>query len=227
MRFIIFAILLFACLSAAIASCILESAVSANPIGPPTPPPPTESSYRVTDLATGIPWLVAMNFFVNLLLISLFLILVGWGLKHRLDVAQKSRRSLILSLLVLAAVVTLVGAFVDYFLVLETDPEAGTDDRIIQFGAVEWIVAVIIILVSIVVPSVFMLHLSIKPSLLLGAMIAAVNPVFWTLTYQLGINFAYMLAILSVLLAPIAVIMLWDYNKKLEVKPTAPRPGGA
>jgi len=119
-----------------------------------------------------------MNFFVNLLLISFFLILVGWGFKHQIGSAQKGRRTLIISLVLLAALVTLVGAFVDYYLVLGTDPDTGADDRTIQFGAVQWVAGIIIIMASIAVPSIFILHLPIRPSLVLGALISAVNPVF-------------------------------------------------
>ena len=184
-----------------------------NPIAPP--PDDIDTTFRINDTASGITLLLMMNILVNLFWICVLLLAIG---KHYGAASMKvpaTGLALVLRVVSVAALVTLIGAFVDYAFVMGVDPDYSLRWRVIQLDLLNWILAMGIIFLSVVCAAYIFLRMTTRPLLLLAGTITVLNPVWWLLTGWLGNEVPMATIVLSALILPIAVKGLLDLQGRL------------
>ena len=193
---------------------ILSLSVSANP-GPQFPPPP-DTTFKVTDAVSGLTWLFLLNIIMNLFFLTAFLFLTARVLLDRVGNLPKKAYMFLANVFVLAVVVTVIGAFVDYYLVMGVDPSYDTHARVIVVDAANWILALAVIFLSVALPSMALLRLSRVAALTLAALITAVNPVWWILSDEFGFDVAMFTIIFGLIMLPVLAKGLVDFHNTQE-----------
>ena len=189
---------------------------SSNPIAPPgSPPSITDTTFRIEDPTSGILLLIIINILVNLFWMCVLLLALGkrFGV-HAMEIPATGL-ALVLRVVLVAALVTLIGAFVDYAFVMGIDPDYSERYKVILFDPLNWSVALGIIFLSIVSSAYIFLNMPLKPLLLLAGVITALNPVWWVLTGTLGNDVPMATIIISALILPIALKGLLDLHRDL------------
>ena len=187
----------------------LTLGVGANP-SPHIPPPDT--TFKVTDAVSGVTWLFLLNIIMNLFFLTAFLFLLAKVFSERIGNLHKKAYMFLVSVFVLALVVTLVGAFVDYYLVMGIDPSYDPEARVIVADAANWTLALAAIFLSVALPSMALLRLSKVAGLTLAALITAVNPVWWILSDVFGFDVAMFTIIFGLILLPVLTKGLVDFH---------------
>jgi hypothetical protein len=184
-----------------------------NPIAPP--PDDIDTTFRIDDTPSGITLLLVMNILVNLFWICVLLLVIG---KHYGAASMKvpaTGLALVLRVLSVAALVTLIGAFVDYAFVMGVDPDYSLRWRVIQLDLLNWILAMGIIFLSVVCAAYLFLRMTTGPLLILAGTMTVLNPVWWLLAGWLGNDVPMVTMFLSALILPIAVKGLLDLHGRM------------
>ncbi|MCU0852717.1 MAG: hypothetical protein MUC90_05630 [Thermoplasmata archaeon] len=184
-----------------------------NPIAPP--PREIDTTFRIDDTPSGILLLILMNILVNLFWICILLLFVGRRYGAASMDVPTTGLAFVLRVLSVAALVTLIGAFVDYAFVMGVDADYSLRWRVIQLDLLNWLLAMGIIFLSIVCAAYLFLRMTARPLLMLAGTITALNPVWWLLTGWLGNDVPMATMILSALILPIAVKGLLDLHGRL------------
>lgn len=220
----------------AVSSCLLSVAMlaSANPIAPTQDP---DTTFRLDDDPVyGIARLTLLNLFINTALFSIGFLAVASSSGRRLGNISGSTIVFFIRYIACAISITVAGAFVDYYLLTEkvllssqprfADP-LYDDHMVLYFDAVNWAVACLLIFLSVMAASTFVLGMSVRPSLPIAAGMTCVNPVWWWLIYRLGEDVAFLTLLFGILASPIlvAAVVKWhssDYRMRLAVEHGAP-----
>lgn len=229
---------------AIVSSCLVSTAefASANPIvGPPINPiapiDESDTTFRLDDdPVSGLIRLTLLNMLVNTALFSMGFLLVVHFFGSRSCRISSSTGVFFMRYVSCALTITVVGAFVDYFLltkeVLWSTYGVGTVggavySRVIYVDPVNWLVACLLIFLSILAASVFVLGMSARLSLPIAAGMTLVNPVWWWLIYNFGEDVAFLTLLFGILASPIlvAAAVKWhasEYRMRLAIERGAP-----
>jgi len=188
---------------------------SANPN---VPPPPPDTTFVLTDPLSGIAWLFVINIVVNLFWFSALLLASFKRFGNDLGALPARRSRFMMGVLSVGFFVTLLGAIVDYYIVAQErylDLYTGFGYRtgyfrVLSFDAGNWSVALVLILASIVVSSYIFLRLSLKPNLIIAAVMTAMNPVWWVLVDVFGEAASFLTVLVGILCVPI--LLRWLLN---------------
>jgi len=153
---------------------------------------------------------------MNLFFLTAFLFLTARVLLDRVGNLPKKAYMFLANVFVLAVVVTVIGAFVDYYLVMGVDPSYDTHARVIVVDAANWILALAVIFLSVALPSMALLRLSRVAALTLAALITAVNPVWWILSDEFGFDVAMFTIIFGLIMLPVLAKGLVDFHNTQE-----------
>lgn len=184
-----------------------------NPIAPH--PDDTDTTFRVDDSASGIALLVVMNILVNLFWICVLLFYVGKRFGADAMKMPATGMAFVLRVLLVAAVVTMVGAFVDYAFVMGLESDYSGVYKVIQFDPLNWLVAIGIIFLSILCAAYIFLSMPVRPLLILAGVIAVLNPAWWLLTGLFGNDIPIATIFISALILPIALKGLLNLHSTL------------
>jgi hypothetical protein len=188
---------------------------SANPM---VPPPSPNTTFVLTDPLSGIAWLFVINIVVNLFWFSALLLFSLRRFGKDLGMLPARRSRLLTGVLSVGILVTFLGAVIDYYIVAQERylvlySEFGTragNFRVLSFDAGNWALALVLIFSSIVVSSFIFLRLSLKPNLIIAAVITAMNPVWWVLVDVFGEAASFLTVIVGLLCVPI--LLRWLLN---------------
>ena len=203
-------VILVTCLIGSIALTTIELPVAANP--GQYYPPPVDTTFRVSDLVSGVTWLFLVNIILNLFFLTAFLYLLSRLLSERIGKLPDKARNFLLSVIVLASIVTFVGALVDYWLVMGVDESYDPESRVIVMDPVNWGMALALIFLSVAVPSVPLLRLSPAAAISLGTMIVVINPIWWIMANAFGFDVAMFTIIFGLILLPGLLKALVDFH---------------
>lgn len=207
-------VLLLGLLSVA-SSAVISLSVVANPIGPP--PPPEDTTFKLTDASSGLIWLFLMNIPANLFFLTAFLFITGRIFKDRIGNLPGKGWVFLSVVFVLAILVTVVGAFIDYYLVMGIDPDYDEYARVILFDAGNWGLAVALIFLSVLLPAIALLRLTTVAAISFAALITVVNPVWWALAGVFGLDIAFFTIILGLIVLPVIVKLLLHFHNEFVV----------
>lgn len=198
-----------------LAVIILSCFVSANPVGPQSPP---DTTFRLTDPVSGVLWLFLVNLLVNLACYCGVLLTFTKKYIGAYDLVRTTGIRFLGALVCVVMIITIVGAFVDFYLVAQPryidniynaagENISGTY-RVFVFDALAWALALALIVASVVLASMLILQMSFKPSVAVAVIIAALNLIAWLLVGVLGEDIVFLSIMLSVLVAPVLVSFL-------------------
>lgn len=214
---------------------------SANPN---VPPPLPDTTFALTTPLSGISWLFVINIVVNLLWFSALLLFLFKGFGKDLGALPADRFRFMAGVLSVGFLVTLLGAFVDYYIVaqeryLKLSMLGGGYRtgyfRVLSFDAANWTIALVLIFGSIALSSYIFLRLSLKPNLIIAGMMTAMNPVWWVLVDLFGEAASFLTVLIGILCVPILLRWLLNMHEMMfhtgsgalnvpgEVKPDADR----
>jgi hypothetical protein len=202
------------------------SVVSANPIIPSRPS--SDVTFRLPDPVSGILYLFILNFLVNLSWITIGLFISSKVIGHQLGSPPKKGINFLLALLAGVAVITLVGAFVDYYLVTQSFYIEGVTlgtpyhgwYHLVSFDLVQWSVALVMIFVSIVLSLLLFLRLRASPSALTAGFVTILNPVWWVLIGEFGEKASFATIIVGIIAAPVMLrwALIWRFEEPAPTK---------
>ena len=215
---------LILCVLGLVSSFALSYASEANPIGS-RPEPPVDTTFKLSDPVSGITWLYLINISFNLIFVTSFLMLIADRIPDEIRKLPIRGGAFLVIVLVVTAVVTLIGAVVDYYYVMGVDADYDENARVVVVDAVNWARALIIIFISVALPSFFLLRLTPVGAIVMGSLVTAVNPLFWILSSSLGYDVIMAMIIIGVLVVPgLTVILLRFHNefvgRRLALKPS-------
>lgn len=202
-----------------IAGLALAPAVTANLVAPPRPP---DVTFRLQDPVSGILWLFVLNFLINLALITGGLFVSSKLYGKEVGELPAKGSTFLMALLFAVAVITWVGAFVDFYLVTQSvylDSLYDKDYHVISFGFFRWTAALLIIFTSIALAMFVFLRLRIESCLLSAAIITVMNPIWWILISEFGEKISFATIIIGVIVAPAVLrwVVLWHLE---NIRPT-------
>jgi hypothetical protein len=189
---------------------------SANPN---VPPPPPDTTFALTNPLSSISWLFVINIVVNLFWFSALLLVSFKRFGKDLGALPANRFRFMAGVLSVGFLVTLLGAFVDYYIVaqeryLKLSTLGGGYRtgyfRVLSFDAGNWTIALVLIFVSIASFSYIFLRLSLKPNLIIAAVMTAMNPVWWVLVDVFGEAASFLTVLVGILCVPI--LLRWLLN---------------
>lgn len=202
---------------------LLQQQASANLVMPRAPP---DTTFRLTEPVSGIAWLFVVNIIVNLLLYSGLLLLTVRKNPHDRGLMHASTLRFFVALVGAVIAITLVGAFVDYYLVAQPRYLDGIYDhfgrdisgvyRVVSLDMVNWVLALAIISLSVIAISVIVLKLDLRASTMVASGIAFANVVFWLLIGVFGEDVTFLTIIFGMLVSPVIVraLTLWYANER-------------
>ena len=202
---------------------LLQQQASANLVIPRSPP---DTTFRLTEPVSGIAWLFFVNIIVNLFFYSGLLLLTVRKKIHGASLIHTSALRFLIALVGVVVAITLVGAFVDYYLVTQPRYLDGIYDyfgrnvsgvyRVISLDLVNWALALAIIFLSIVALSAVVLKLNLRASTMVASGMAFVNVVFWLLIGIFGEDVTFLTIIFGMLVSPVIVraLILWYVNER-------------
>jgi hypothetical protein len=180
------------------------TALSIGALGNPiTPQPGPDTTFKLMDPAMGVATLFLLNIVVNLFFLTGFLFLVARRFRDDLGRIPRKGWVFLVSVLALATVVTMIGAIVDYYLVMGIDPSYDSQARVMVMNLENWAWALTFIFLSIALASFALLRLALVPGIVLGALFIPINLIWWVLSGHFGWNFAFLNILFSVVALPI------------------------
>lgn len=208
---------------------IIELA-SANPSVPPRPP---DTTFRFDNPVSGVTQLVLLNLLVNMALLSIGFLAVARFSKRGFGDFPDATRDFFVRFVGCIVLVTLIGAFVDYFLVTREEftsfwngEAAGWVSGYFRFvhpDALYWFVACVMIFTSVLLALSIVLRMHTRSSVPIAVGIASVNPVWWMMIYYLGEDVTFLTILFGILAGPIllAGVVRWhstEYAARLAMK---------
>lgn len=202
---------------------LLQQQASANLVIPRSPP---DTTFRLTEPVSSIAWLFFVNIIVNLFFYSGLLLLTVRKKIHGRGLIHTSALRFLIALVGVVIAITLVGAFVDYYLVTQPRYLDGIYDyfgrnisgvyRVISFDLVNWALALAIISLSIVALSAVVLKLNMRAGMMVASGMAFVNVVFWLLIGILGEDVTFLTILFGMIVSPVTVraLILWYVNER-------------
>ncbi|MEM4262497.1 MAG: ABC transporter substrate-binding protein [Thermoplasmata archaeon] len=151
---------------------LISGIALADPIVPGTYFPPFGSYGSPVD---AILLIVLANFLPNLFWLSLLFYLTEIGLRERTPNTPLSGRTALLSLFASALVITLLGALIDFLFVYEKHYYFYE----ISGSIVKWILAVLLIAITVFLSCKYLLDMKPKGCVIVSAGFALMNPLFW------------------------------------------------
>lgn len=188
--------------------------VLSNPVVPDASE--IDTTFRILDPKAGIATLMVINVLVNLFWICVLLLYLGKRFGATAMVVPRTGSAFVLRVFFMALFVTVVGAFVDYLLVMGINPDYSEDYRVMVFDPLSWSVAVALIFLSVISSAYIFMEMAAKPLFIVAGVITLLNPVWWVLTGLLGNNVLMVTIILSALILPIALKGLLDLHGSLR-----------
>jgi len=182
-----------------------------DPIAPQHSP---DTTFKLKDLATGVATLFLLNIVINLFFLTGFLFLVARRFRDHLGRIPRKGWVFLVSILALATVVTMIGAIVDYYLVMGIDPSYDPQARVMVINLENWAWALMFIFLSIALTSFALLRLALVPGTVLGALFIPINLIWWVLSGQYGWNFAFLNILFSIVALPILMKSLLVFHQE-------------
>lgn len=202
---------LILCVLGLVSSLALSYASEANPT---VPEPPVDTTFKLSDPVSGIAWLFLINISFNLIFITASLELVANRIPDEIGRLPIRGWAFLAVVLVVAAVVTLIGAIADYYYVMGVDADYDENARVVIVDASNWARALIIIFISVALPSFFLLRLTSVGAIVMGSLVTAVNPLFWILSGALGYDVIMAMIITGVLAVPGLIVILLRFHSE-------------
>lgn len=161
------------------------------------------------ELSLWVLMMLAANFPINLFwfLLALLIDAKKWGMK--MGDLPRDTGTFVSLVLFAVFMVTLAGAAIDLiFIVQSYSLYSGVNVSSISIG-------ILLIFASVIFASVMVLRMKTNPSLIAGAVLAAVNPLFWGFIRMSGWNQIFLfIPVLFLILAGIAFFLLSSWHKK-------------
>jgi len=183
-----------------------------------------DPTFKFNSPLSGIFWLILMNLFVNLFWFSLFMLISCKRFGIEVGNLFSEKGKFLLSVLTASISITLIGAIIDFeFLIVKIQPGHSfgyaADEYIGYYVLVlnwfNWLIASILIFISILLCSFFIVRLKWIPSLIPSFSIASLNIVWWLLIWLFGglISLTSVIFFLLSFSFPLYELLKWHAEK--------------
>ncbi|MEM4264608.1 MAG: ABC transporter substrate-binding protein [Thermoplasmata archaeon] len=171
-----------------------------------------------------IPSLIGFNYLPNLYLFATFLLLVCELRGAKTGNIGQTKKRFLLDILTAVAAVTIIGSAIDTVFLYEKTGEYYQ----LTYNAMNWVIAAILIFISVLLASVFVLRIGPSSAMVPALGVSGINPFFWYLIYGFKPDAIY-IAILSLAFLPPSIFLLMRLKKwhsNIYGQDTYPSPEG-
>jgi hypothetical protein len=180
----------------------------------PSAPSPVDTTFKLKDPVTGVATMFLFNIVINLFFLTGFLFLVASRFRSHLGSIPRKGWVFLVCILALATVITMIGAIVDYYLVMGIDPGYNPEARVIVTDLGNWAWALILIFLSITLTSFALLRLAPMPGTVLGVLFVPINLIWWVLSNEYGLDVAFLTILFSIIALPAVTRSLLVFHQE-------------